>query len=154
MAEVVKQLSTVLQDIRARNIPALPPEKKPNPADLIEADVADLAAKEYAPKPRERMMKNSRELIEARELLKTAITDAHADTCRAVDRRMEEVMSLVAKLKKAADDYKTKSNRDCQEVVYSMESSMQVLARDMEWFEKTEPSTRNPQLTKQEPAQE
>jgi uncharacterized protein YicC (UPF0701 family) len=91
------------------------------------------------------------------EIVKNAITQAHGDTCRALDRIVEEATALLDRIRKRVDLHKQKLENEGQKIAQELEASLQILTATVEWVEKQQPQLRHPQLritNKPEPSEQ
>lgn len=133
-------------------LPPLPrvvkPELPPPPAE----DVAELIAQAAAldNKVERRIVGNSTDMGRVKELLRNAVTAAHDDAGKALDKVLEEATELLARITKKVEEHKKALQDEGQRIAHDLESAVQELKRTVEWVEKQGPALRNPKLEQKE----
>lgn len=124
-------------------------------AKIMQAeDEIEDAIKKFIPKkyqPDVMSVGSSDDMNHLKQLLSNTVTAAHADTCTALDRVVEEADALLARLKKAVEAHKQMLQNEGQGIAVKLESAVQELTRTVEWAERQGPSLRNPELRPEEP---
>lgn len=93
---------------------------------------------------------NSIDMGRVQELLSNAVTAAHDDTGKALDKVRREAHVLMQRIDEAVDKHKQLLQTEGQKIATMLESAVQELTRTVEWVEGQSPKLRNPQLEPKE----
>jgi len=143
-----------LQELLRRNAALPQPPANAYPAEMI-GKVEDTIREAIQTEGINRG--NSANMSHIEEIVKNAITQAHGDTCRALDRIVEEATALLDRICKRVDAHKQKLENEGQKIAQELEASLQILTATVEWVEKQQPQLRHPQLritNKPEPSEQ
>jgi ABC-type transporter Mla subunit MlaD len=129
--------------------PAAPPAPRPEQlVNEIENEIGTMVAKQQ-PQPR-RAIGNSSDMARIQELVSNAITAAHDDTGKALDKVLEEARGLLNRITAAVEQHKKTLQEQGQKIAADLESTVQELKRTCEWVEKQGPNLRSPTGEKSE----
>lgn len=124
-----------------RNKPQQSPPQAPIPQD-VEQEIREAMSSQGLTK------NTSAHMIHVQELVDNAVTQAHGDTCRALDKVVTEAKALLERIEKKVEVHKKKLQDEGQKIALELEASMQILTDTVEWVEKQSPQLRQPSLRK------
>jgi uncharacterized protein YicC (UPF0701 family) len=110
---------------------------------LVQAEVP-FATRESAERTRD--IGNSHDMQKTNVVMNNAITAAHEDTCKALDKAMAEIKAMTARCEKGVEEYKQGVRSGGQEIAVMLESTMQTVTKAVAWVEEVIPTLRNPRL--------
>jgi uncharacterized protein YicC (UPF0701 family) len=123
-----------------RIIPGFLKSVKPEPS--LEQEIG----REVKTLPPRQDVGNSIDMARVQTLLATAVTAAHDDTGKALDKVREEARALMQRIDEAVDAHKKMLQSEGQRIAMLLKSSVQELTKTVEWMETQSPKLRNPKL--------
>jgi uncharacterized protein YaaQ len=114
----------------------------------LEQEIGKLAASEYPGRSRD--VGNSADMQRVKQIVENAVTAAHKDTCRALDKVVAEIQEMANRAKKDVEEYKRGLESGGQDIAVLLEATMQQCKRTVEWIEKVTPDLRHPKLEQKE----
>lgn len=95
----------------------------------------------------ERVVTNSADMDKIKQMLANAVTAAHDDAGKALDKVLQEARELMKRIEDRVTAHKKMLNEEGQRIAVSLESAVQELTNTCKWVEQQGPKLRNPQLT-------
>jgi DNA anti-recombination protein RmuC len=139
-----------LEQIRSTGKPSDYAQPDVRAMENVEAEIARLAATEIPQMAeraeRTRSVGNSADMKKVQQMLNTSITAAHEDTCKTLDKAIEEARALLERMENAVETHKKMLKDEGLKVAVIVESGMQGLKRTVELVEKQMPDLLNPRL--------
>ena len=132
-----------INEARMNTSPAFDVTKLPKP-ESIEKELEAFIPKHVVP-IRGREVTNSVDMAKIKTLLHNAVTDAHDDTCAALDRVVKDAATLMTRLTKAVEEHKEMLHEKGKNIALTLEAAVQELTLAVEWAEEQTGRLRNPE---------
>jgi uncharacterized protein YicC (UPF0701 family) len=115
------------------------PRARP-PAPSIEDEMAGMVAADRRPN-----VGSPEAMDKIEKLLSNAVTAAHEDAGKALDRVISEARELMRRIEEGVEQHKQKLQKDGQVMASHLEAAVQALTTTVQWVEQQAPKLRNPQ---------